>query len=313
MNILMIGPNRNNATDGVIIRGIEYLLNRNYHNIYITYRELNDIVPQGRADFYEALDFDLIVIAGTPWLWDSFQNSIKWQNLLVCLLDAHPQSKRLFMGIGSCLTLYNNDPNILCRPEEQAAMRSIYNSSTVIVRDSIAFLKLAEAGIKSHFLPCPAYFCYGDEDLYLRPNPEKLHDKDGNNILIWTDPKQTISSSDWPDSEKLTEYHQTCLDFYHEFNPKVYCALPSEIPAAIKIGLPAPILLSKTDDTLNLMRTANRVLSGRVHCAVPAIAQGALVNLMAIDTRAYVVIDFAQFNDLTPFLEDYDKILKGLL
>lgn len=302
----MIGPNKNNATDGVIIRGIEYLLARNYPDNTVTYRELNDLVPQNKADFFSSYKFDLIVIAGTPWLWDSFQNSVKWQNLLVCLLDAHPTVKRLFMGIGSCLTLYNNDPNILCRPEEQAAMKSIYNSSTVIVRDSIAFLKLAEAGIKSHFLPCPAYFCYGDE-------PVTLETTEDNNILIWTDPKQTISSSDWPDSEKLTEYHQTCLDFYHEFNPKVYCALPSEIPAAIKIGLPAPTLLTKTDDTLNLMRTANRVLSGRVHCAVPAIAQGALVNLMAIDTRAYVVIDFAQFSDLTPFLEDYDNILKGLL
>lgn len=306
MNILMIGPNKNNATDGVIIRGIEYLISRSYPDHYITYRELNDIVPQSKADFFHLLRFDLIVIAGTPWLWDSFQNSVKWQNLLVCLLDAHPQSKRLFMGIGSCLTLYNNDPNILCRPEEQAAMRSIYNSSTVIVRDSIAFLKLAEAGIKSHFLPCPAYFCYGDE----KPSQASQDEK---NIFIWVDPKQTISAIDWQDSEKLIEYYNICLDFYKKFNPTVYCTSASEISTAIKIGLPAPILLSKTDDTLNLMRGAHRVLSGRVHCAVPAIAQRANVGLMALDTRSYVVKDFQQFEDLTPFIEDYKKILKGLL
>ena len=301
MNILLIGPRENNSTDGVIIKGIKYLLNRAYTDINITYEELRDTVTQSSNHFYSVEPYDMVVVCGTPWLWDSFQNSVKFKNLLTCL-NTHSNAKRLFMGIGSCLYLKDVKSDLLERPAEVAALKEAYNTATVIVRDSLAHAKLTKAGISATLLPCPAYYCYGDE-------PETIIKT--RNVLVFQDPTKSIAAGDWTDSEKLKIYYQNYLDFYQQYKPEVYCSLSHDINAAVNIGLPVPKVLKTADQTLALMRSAQNVLSGRVHNAVPAIVQGANTTLLPIDTRSYVVEDFKHVKDFKPYIAEYMRILQN--
>jgi len=302
MNILLIGPAETNSTDGVIVKGIKYLLNRSYPNCDITYKFLIDIIPQTPNDFNVGTQYDIVVVCGTPWLWDSFQNTDKFKNLKMAF-NNHPEAKKLFMGIGTCLHLKDADSDILERPNEVTAMHEVYDNATVIVRDHLALAKLTKAGIKAALLPCPAYYAYGDEV----PTAIKQY-----NVLIYQDPTESISKGDWQDQSKLNDYYAVMHQFRDAYNALVYCANPSDLPGAEANGFTPISVLNTVEETLELMRFAKHVLSGRVHNAVPAIVQGADTKLMALDTRSYVVTDFEHVADFKPYLSYYDKIIKSI-
>lgn len=296
----MIGPNQHNATDGVIVRGIRNLLKAKYPNNTIIYKLLRNTKNQFISDFHEHMAFDMIVVCGTPWLWDSFQLSVKYHNLKRCF-HAHPNAKRLFMGIGSCLLLGDVDTDILSRPAEILGMQELFKDSTVIVRDSVAKQRLDVAQVESTLLPCPAYYCYGLNNLI---QPAKTR-----NILVWTDPQHTISAVGWQDSVKLEEYYNKCLTYLKQYNAEVYSTDTDDIRTAQLIGLGTPKRLYNSKNTLDLMMTADKLLSGRVHCAVPARAKGAHVEIMKIDTRSLVVTDFEKVSDFTPYVADYLRLI----
>lgn len=300
MKLLLVGADENNSTDGVIVKGIRYLLNRSYPGCEMTYIFLNDHEKQYSPDFKWNESYDLIVVCGTPWLWDNFQRSIKYDNLITCF-GAHNNAKRLFMGIGSCLPLGLENSGLLERPAERDGIKRLFENSTVIVRDKTAKAKLDIAGIKAVLLPCPAFFCYG-EDITARTI------NDFKNVLVYQDPTLSISADQWQCPIKLAHYYNTMEAFRVINRAEVYCANQKEIQSAINNGFPAPQLLRTADDTLDLMRSAYRVLSGRVHCAIPAIVQNAEVTLIPLDSRASTI-------DLRPddtTLSSYNDILQSI-
>lgn len=302
MNFLLVGPPPDNSTDGVIIRGIKYLLNKNYPNANLFYEELLDHESQNGADFIFNHSIDLIVVCGTPWLWDSFHNSHKYKNLMECF-RMHPNSKRLFMGIGSCLPL-NAPKEILERPEEVESIRNLFGGATVISRDSIAHDKLNNSGISNALLMCPAYYCYG----YAVPKNDRVIE----HLLIWQDPQKSISAAQWADKEKLNTRNQQILQYFRESNPIVAVANVVDIPSAEALGLGTPILISNSKETLELVSRSKTVKSCRVHCAVPAIASGCLsVELYPLDSRHLVVEEFKNAHTEYSMLT-YDSILKNL-
>lgn len=297
----MVGPERYNSTDGVIIRGIEYLLSLAYKDCKIHYIKLWDIKPQAPWQF-DVLDIemDLIIVCGTPWLWDSFQNSVKYKNLNNCFLN-HPRAKRLFMGIGTCLSLRRHK-SILKRPEEVAGIRMLFNDSTVIVREPIAKHMLDNAGIESTFLPCPAYYAYGDESQY--PTHK-------SNVMVYIDPTKSISACDFQNESKLGAFNDIFIKFNKKYGPIVCIANEADRGMAEAIGLKDILLLSEVGHTLDVAKGVNKMLSGRVHCAVPAIAQGADVILVPLDTRSMVVKSMVGVDPYN-HINDYIRILRSI-
>jgi len=294
----MIGADQNNPTDGVIVKGIKNLLTKAYDHYRYRYLFLDDHNPM---NYISNETYDLIVICGTPWLWDSFQKSTKYANLL-SIFETHKDSKKLFMGIGSCLNLKDIESDILRRSAEIEGMLKLFKGTTIITRDHLANELLENADIDNTFLACPAFFAYNDYSL----------SKKENNVLIWCDPQKTISSGDWKSGKKLKAYHDEYMEFYNQYKPVVYCAFENEIEKAVEIGLPVPKILTGWEMTLELMKDADNVLSGRVHCAVPALARGANVKLMALDTRFYVIEDFKDSLDLESTEKEYIRILNEI-
>lgn len=318
MNILLIGPDPNNSTDGVIVKGMHNLFEHSFGSYTYKYVFINDHGYMIPDEFFYWEKFDIVAVCGTPWLWDSFQNSPKYKNLEMCF-SVHSESKKLFMGVGSCLSLDNIDSNILERPEEVQAFKNTYSNATVIVRDHLAFDKLTKIRIDSHHLPCPAYFCYGVE---FKPNDIKK-----DNVLIFMDPAKSISSSVWQDSSKVLKYRNLIKAFYSKYNPVVYCAKLEDRKNCLEIGLPEPILLDHYSETMKIMETANIVLSTRVHCGVPAFVQNKSIGLVPLDTRSFVLSDFgcpiitrvedfslleSKERNFSSYLNTYNEILRSL-
>jgi hypothetical protein len=301
MNILLIGADQNNPTDGVIVKGIKNLLSKAFKTHTHDYLFLNDHKPMENNELYLNNKYDILIVCGTPWLWDSFQESQKYKNLLN-IFELHKDSKKLFMGIGTCMNLGDINSKILRRTREIEGMHKLFGRHKIITRDHLANELLINANIENELLPCPAYFAYDNNEKTSR----------FNNIMIWCDPQKTISKDDWKDKNKLNEYYNQYLEFYKKYKPEVYCAFSEEILKAVEIGLPEPKVLKSWEETLEIMKNADKVISGRVHCAVPAISRNADVKLTALDTRSYVVEDFRYNLNLEETEREYIRILNEI-
>lgn len=318
LKVLMVGADQYNATDGVIVKGIKELLDKALGKYLYAYHFLNDHELEPYED--SNLGTDLVVVCGTPWVWDNFQNSVKYANLMD-IFQKHKDTPKIFMGAGSCISI-TAGPEILSRPQEQEGIRALFgfDNTTVITRDSIAYAKLIEAGVNNILLPCPAYYCYGDN---------YVSQSESRNVLIWADPKQTISAVDWQDESKLNKYYELMLKFQRLEQAEVYCANESDVLGAMQIGLPKPAVLSSYWNTMDLMLQASKVLSARVHCAVPAAALSKRVAIVPLDSRHRVLTEFGvkmanieggypvlTRPDLAPsqlFVEDYVDIIRGVV
>ena len=86
-NILCVGADKNNSTDGVIVRGIYNILDSVFIDNKKEYLILNDHNPMTTIEKYKDKKIDYVVVCGTPWLWDSFQLSVKYKNLEAIFLS----------------------------------------------------------------------------------------------------------------------------------------------------------------------------------------------------------------------------------
>jgi hypothetical protein len=316
-NFLLIGADENNSTDGVIVQGIRHLLNDSFGLIQSSYVFIDDHKDMSTQEFHPEQHFDAVIVCGTPWLWDSFQITPKYRNMQLAF-KTHQEAKKVFLGVGSCLNLKDVTMAILERPDEQKAMQNTYGDAYVVVRDKLAQHKLQLAGVQSTLLPCPAYWCYG-----MNPAPGY----NNYNVLIWTDPKKTISHGDWCSPEKLAGYYEVVKKYIQVYHPLIFCAKEEDIQGALDIGLTSPMVLRSWEDTLELMGNSGFVLSGRVHCAVPAYVKGAAVGLLPIDSRSGVLSDFGcplivnpddlnkmslEHRDFSKYNNDYREFLRKL-
>jgi hypothetical protein len=294
---LLIGPERFRSTDGVIIQGIKNLLEEIYADqLILKYQTLKDNNQMSYEDIITDTKFNGIIVCGTPWLWDNFQRSVKYKNLQT-IFSYHTDTPKVFCGIGSCLSLdlLNKKHDILYREEEVDGIRQLYQNTTIITRDSLASKIISNADLEYHELPCPAYFAYG-----LKPDGSNKK----TNILVWCDPAKTISSVDWTNKDKLEKFYDICLAYYKTYDPIVYCSEESDLLTAIKLGL-KPKKVNNYIETLDIMKSANNVLSGRVHYAVPAFVQGCSVGIIPIDSRHLVLSDWG-----CPVINDIKDIAK---
>lgn len=280
---LLTGANKNNSTDGVIVSGITHILKNFFPNCKTDYITLQDLIPMEKSKLLTEKKYDMLFVCGTPWLWHNFQVSTKYKNL-IRLFEAHPECKKIFLGAGSCLNISDINSDILKSSEEINGIQKLYLQCINIVRDNIAHELLQNAKVNSTLLPCPSYFCYGTESIN-----EGLRK---NNVLVYIDPRKSISESGWQCSKKLDHFNELNLYFYNQFKPKVYVANRLDIEGAMSAGLPRPLLLKNYYQTLKVMEEADYVLSSRVHCAVPGFVQGKAIGLIPIDSRSKTLEDF---------------------
>lgn len=307
MNILLIGPEDWTATDGFILQGVKNILSHTFGEYQYTYIHLLNSNKMNISDFLPDNKYDYLVVCGTPWLWDSFQNSIKWRNLLTAII-AHPESKRILMGIGGCFDL-DADDSILKRKEEREALELIYNDSLVFTRDVIAKEKLDSAGIENYLLPCPGYFA-----------ASKTETREGN-LLVWVDPLETISWMYWKKNKKQ---YKKLLDLVEEYVTvyKPVIVKANERDSGYK-NTPTSSLITR-NNAIECFKNYSNILSLRVHCAIPAFTMGKKVGIVPIDSRATaaelggikMVANVSHFEEmseikrnLTQDLESYKNII----
>lgn len=298
---LLVGADINNATDGVIVTGILQLLEHIYGKFEYKYGFIRDNKIQSYKDFYPEEKFDALFVSGTPWIWDQMQHTPKYKNLMM-IRELHSKCKHVFMGIGTSVPLGIENTEIMRRAEDIKALQDMTKNSTVIVRDDLAYEYLNNAGVTAHLLPCPSFYCYGME-------PIKQTIKEFN-TMVYYEPKIGIAASTLSEKQ-LKHIYKEFKEFNKKYSPLVYVASESEIIYARKQGYEDVRLLKEWGDTLRVMYHSKNVLSGRVHCSVPAFMAGCNVKLLAVDSRARVLENMRE-KDIFSYLTKYRELVGNL-
>ena len=264
LKVLLSGTGKENATDGFIYQGTTRLLREAFPGCDIHWYENPN---EEDAASPPPGPFDLIVIMGSPWAWEGMSGSYKYKNALK-LLQAYPTVPSIMMGGGSCVELGSDT---LSENSKRTAKPLFDASSVTVARDVL--MPYAD-----YLLPCPSYFS-------IDPNPNLQRD---GSIVVFAAPEESISYGYWQrEKTRLKGFYDLIrqardlgFDFY------VTSKNADKDKAALKreVGVEAEVLEDTTAVEAAVGR-AERVLSCRVHCAVPALVSGAEVRLIAFDTR----------------------------
>jgi hypothetical protein len=296
---LFIGPNIWLATDGAIYQGINRLLSDAGIPLSRDYLFLKDTEQQDLDAVELQQHYDFLIIPGTPWLWNNMGKSQKVKNLMK-IRGLYPHAQLVFLGIGSCFPIGRE--NECLNAEDQACLQKLMEKAYVVCRDGIAADKLHQLGIEHDFLPCPAF--YIDHDYRAK--------RDRYDLIVWYDPTIGLSKGLWPEgSQQHQHYIDRVRNLYRgSSRTRIVCNLPEEVKSAQALGLPKPHVLRSPEDSVYVMSQAGQILSGRVHCAIPAQAMGKRIELYPFDSRAQSLEDWTSA-DLPELKKLWIEVLRG--
>ena len=165
LNVCLVIPEYSGNLGDTIIRfGIKVLLKdffkKNniitnfYHFVFENQPDCSDLKNK---------DFGLIVICGTPWIWDKCEVSKKYYNL-TWFLNKHPKAVKVALGIGSCFPLECDYTLVTQNNYTMKFLENLYkNFSLIIVRDFYAlkvFKKLRKCSQQTFKDFCPSVLAF---------------------------------------------------------------------------------------------------------------------------------------------------------
>ena len=244
------------------------------------FREIDTYISQ-----YDWGQVDLIVLAGSPWLWIGCESTDKYR-LLKEACARYPKAKVIGLGLGSCFSrrvssnmqaFFWNDKN---RRNELNKIFSRFNY--ILVRDEFAKDILTQVGIKSEY----SY----DTSIYSYDIIKRRKNANNKSVLFFYDPSKGVSREDiqiqvkkvidyqinWATNNKADIYVNSTGDKETLNNRGISCSFSVDLD----------FLASKFTEY-------NKMLSGRIHMAILGLISGIKdITIIPIDTRFMTVLKF---------------------
>lgn len=271
LTITFVGTDNHNPGDTITDVGVRALVTAMFGAHHATQVMLRDDVDVTR---YVLPPTDVLVVSGTPWLWDRCQDSPKARQLLE-LLARQRSSVRLALGVGSCYSP-GGPPG---RDVGAAVSRLFGTFDAVVCRDALGWsLCRPVLGGRALLQPCPSV--YAPAALVPAPTEAKSEDL----ALVYVDPLHCFGG-DYLAADVQQRVAQAQVDLLRQGAHAVCMTAVDARSFRARHG--EPELASR--DPRTILRTLQRyrkVVSGRVHGAVPARAMGAEVRILPLDSRA---------------------------
>ena len=229
-------------------------------------------------------DVDLIVLAGSPWLWNVCEESNKYK-LLLDAMKRWPNAKCLGFGLGTCFShkCYHNirydmkDHYFFNHLPRKKILNEIYSRfQYILVRDEFAKILLTRCGVKSNYSYDTSIYAYK----YFTPK-KNVGDK---KILFFYDPSKGLSK----DSLGFTheEYIDYQVDWAKKNNALVYYNAAEEGEALIKRGINYGKFTVDLEYLLHIFSGCDTMLTGRVHMGALGFLAGIKnISVLPVDTR----------------------------
>lgn len=279
-----------NMDDRFIFEGSVQLLNDvvGQHEIYEIYYEAAGFQSVAQINIdrireYKKIVFDVIVLTGTPWLWDMCTKSKKYHDLKEFLDVFKSKGPIIGLGLGSCYPLRFSQTVLNSIIKEKDDIKKIYSRFDYIAtRDSLAAFVLRSIGIKADFEVCPSYYAFKK----INPKKESMEIED---LLVFQDPAKSISGGVLS-QEEVNQIIEWQTNQYRNHITKTICITFEDYETAIKIWPEEVELINDFERYVNLISIAKKVISPRIHACIPAFSLGKNVDMVPIDTRALTAV-----------------------
>jgi hypothetical protein len=268
LTITYIGTDNHNPGDTITDIGVRGLMSTALGPHYPVSVMLRDDVPVER---YRLPPSDVLVLSGTPWVWDSFAQCPKVK-ALQHILARDESSLRIVMGAGSCYL-----PGYPPGKSDIAAVRQVFGSfDAIFCRDRLAYEVFEEAlGERARWRPCPA--SYAAEVLGITASRhEEL-------ALVFLDPYHCFNGSfQSPETQAAIMDHQIGL---MQAGARVVCMTEGDA-SFYRSRFGEPHLASaRPKEIVEYLGRFQHVVSGRIHGAVPPLSMGARCEVLPLDSR----------------------------
>jgi len=286
--LLVVPMPEMNAGDGVIEDGVRQLLDESFPGIDLDlyYIECVGVPANGalaaHADRSLLASYSLLIVCGTPWLWDRCEESRKYADLSY-LVEAMPRATKIALGIGACLPLMSDPSLLIGAPSTLCRLRELWRLFALItVRDSFAGSILRAAGVETLALPCPSVVA--GERMAARMQAE--HAERNPAIVVYL-PQIGISRDALPRAF-VDDYLAAQIDFAAASNVDVACILPAEaewVAKALRRPLAQVSVLADRESIYRYVAHRPLLVTGRIHVAIPAFMAGTRCCLLPVDSR----------------------------
>lgn len=277
-------------------------------------RELNTYM----SEFYWGA-VDIIVLAGSPWLWFGLGGSPKYK-ILSDAIKRFAHIPKIALGIGSCfpldfLALEKVDKEMLLSSGSyETLVQTLGIFDLILTRDILAQRVLEGIGIESFFGKDTSWYAkstfYSSQNISKRP------------LCIFQDPQYSLSK-DGLDAAYIEFFLQRQITYIKAIGAEIYTISAEDAYSAKELGFEARYV---ADLDWMAKHVSNRpaVLSGRVHMALLAHMMGSSnVEVLPLDSRYLTLAAFPQisigrtgyhhFEAVEAPLEGYNEISEEIL
>ncbi|MEZ5964211.1 MAG: hypothetical protein R3F56_10235 [Planctomycetota bacterium] len=268
LTVTYVGTDHHNPGDTITDLGVRALVSAMFGVHHATQVMLRDDVDVSR---YVLAPSDILVVSGTPWLWDGFRDAPKARHL-AALLARDRSSLRLALGIGSCYL-----PGATPPANTAAGIEHLFGAfDAVVCRDALAYeLCRPVLGARAHLRACPSVHAAAALGIEGRAREELA--------LVYVDPLHCFGS-DYVPADVQRQVAQKQVELLRQGAHAVCMTAVDARSFRARFGEPhcadrSPRAILRT------LAKYRRVVSGRVHGAVPARALGAEVEIFPLDSR----------------------------
>jgi hypothetical protein len=242
------------------------------HDINIFFTE--DLALLTDEKLKELSQMDILVLGGTPWLWDRCELSVKY----LCfkkVLELFNNKPKIALGIGSCYAL-NLYPN-----EYVSELKSIWESFNFIsTRDSIASSYLCLLGVYNYNTFCTSSF-YPNYKYSIRNNELGV---------VFYNPKEGVSQGVLT-PEYIDNYNNYQISIIKKYSATAFVLTNEEQNFLRNHNIEAHKFVDHFD-VINKLSTVSTLVSGRIHSAIPARMMGVRTFILPVDSRWLTSVNF---------------------
>lgn len=283
MKVLYLHPYKGtNLGDLFTLEGSKYLMTKAIgpHDMMMVDLSTVEGNPEVIFKKYGKEDIDILVVSGTPWIWDCCTSSKKYK-ALTNLLKLYKDKKKIALGIGSCYAINSAVlSQQIMNKDKEGFIKDLYNIwsqfDLLFTRDTMASKILEYAGVK-HF----DEICTSSHLKKCIEAPNK--GKETAPALIFYNPELGLSKESL-DKYFVEDYIFFQLRFIKEYSPNIYTIEPMEYEWLKAHGIDSE-RITDINRLLEILNNSRFILSGRIHSAIPARMLGKDVFLMPVDSR----------------------------
>ncbi len=283
-----------NIGDRVIFLGVRNIMRcaLGPHEEKICFLEDDITIPE---------DVDIAVICGMPQILNANPSKILRG---IATVASMPVPVRLNLGAGSFyFDAFGSDRKAadtafadrVASNHEADFYRKYNHFDAITCRDFAGVLTLEKFGIKARALPCPGFFSAMFEPRPLLRSGRELVSSLNGTASFWNAVRADVHKF----YQSLWQADNTRVFISHDYQDSTMLA---------DLGIPF-VEFNDAEDFIQFLAGFDRILSLRVHGALPAWTLGLDVTLLGLDRRALLGEDFGAKMRVVPLRSEEDMIL----